>query len=259
MDFLDYLDEEVKHTYHPDNDKSNFKIKDIFNDHWYAFLEDNPNLNIRPVVYEEVEKMMGCGSLSNGYSVYTCDHCHNYLYVPFTCKSRFCCSCGTKSTLDRANTISKKSINCAHRHMTFTIHKDLWPIYVIRYSGKPAMAQSRILDYDGEFVTFWYNRHEDNQYVTEKVHAYDFIKRLSIFMINILMLLDITVFMPKNINSLINSAICLSLMLQNLENNLKIGDLVLNYISNMTLLNVLVDILFTLTILFKSRIILLKR
>lgn len=52
--------------------------------------------------------------------------------------------------------------------------------YIIRYTGRPAMAQSRIVDYDGEFVTFYYDRHEDNQRVTEKVHAYDFIKRLII-------------------------------------------------------------------------------
>ena len=50
--------------------------------------------------------------------------------------------------------------------------------YVIRYSGKPAMAQSRITDYDGEFVTFWYDRHEDNERVVETIHAYEFIKRL---------------------------------------------------------------------------------
>ena len=52
--------------------------------------------------------------------------------------------------------------------------------YVIRYSGKPAMAQSRIINYDGEFVTFWYDRHEDNKRITETIHAYDFIKRLII-------------------------------------------------------------------------------
>ena len=69
MEFLEFLKEENKHTYKPDNCKSKFKIKDIFNDHWYSFLEDNPNLNIRPIVHEEVEKMMGCGSLSNGYVV----------------------------------------------------------------------------------------------------------------------------------------------------------------------------------------------
>ena len=54
---------------------------------------------------------------------------NNYLYVPFTCKSRFCCSCGTKYTLDRADTIARKSINCPHRHITFTIHHDLWPLF----------------------------------------------------------------------------------------------------------------------------------
>lgn len=37
MEFLDYLDEEIKHTYNPDDSKSKFKIKDIFNDHWYSF------------------------------------------------------------------------------------------------------------------------------------------------------------------------------------------------------------------------------
>lgn len=52
--------------------------------------------------------------------------------------------------------------------------------YAIRYTGKPAMAESRILDYDGEYVTFWYQRHEDNQFVTERVHVYNFFKRLII-------------------------------------------------------------------------------
>ena len=59
MEFLDFLEEENKHTYKPDECKSKFKIKDIFNDHWYSFLEDNPNLNIRPVVYEEAHKNDG--------------------------------------------------------------------------------------------------------------------------------------------------------------------------------------------------------
>ena len=49
-----------------------------------------------------------------------------------------------------------------------------------RYTGRPAMAQSRILSYDGQFVTFFYDRHEDNKRITEKIHAFDFIKRLII-------------------------------------------------------------------------------
>ena len=42
------------------------------------------------------------------------------------------------------------------------------------------MAESRIIDYDGDFVTFWYQRHEDDLVVIEKIHAYEFIHRLII-------------------------------------------------------------------------------
>ena len=79
---------------------------------------------------------------------------------------------------------------------------------------------------------------------------------LFIFMINILMLFDIMVFMLKNINFQINLSTCLSLMLLNLKNSLKTGDVVLNFIFTMTLSNVLVGTLFTFTILLKSRMIL---
>lgn len=50
--------------------------------------------------------------------------------------------------------------------------------YITRYLGRPVIAASRIDDYDGENVTFHYNRHEDESLVTETVPALDFIKRL---------------------------------------------------------------------------------
>lgn len=40
------------------------------------------------------------------------------------------------------------------------------------------MAQSRILYCDGSYVVFYYQRHEDDMYVVEKVHVYDLIKHL---------------------------------------------------------------------------------
>ena len=40
------------------------------------------------------------------------------------------------------------------------------------------MAESRIIDYDGTYVTFWYQRHNDNLIVIEKIHAFEFISRL---------------------------------------------------------------------------------
>lgn len=52
--------------------------------------------------------------------------------------------------------------------------------YVCRYVARPVMAESRIIDYDGTYVTFWYQRHNDNLIIIEKVHAYEFISRLII-------------------------------------------------------------------------------
>ena len=42
------------------------------------------------------------------------------------------------------------------------------------------MAQSRITAYDGANVTYWYQRHEDNQKVTVVENACEFIKKLII-------------------------------------------------------------------------------
>ncbi|MDD2208392.1 MAG: transposase, partial [Bacilli bacterium] len=42
------------------------------------------------------------------------------------------------------------------------------------------MAESRIIDYDGKYVTFWYARHEDEKIVIEKVEVFEFIKRIII-------------------------------------------------------------------------------
>lgn len=290
-----------------------FKIKDIFADHWGAFLKEG--YPIRPAVLKNVEKIILCGDPSMGHALYHCEHCGKFKHVYFTCKSRFCNSCGAKYTQDRASSISSKLINCSHRHMVFTIPEELriffrkdrnllhllfqacadtilswfykinksenfkpgfistmhtfgrdlkwnphihmlltegasgsktiwkrishipfnmlrkrWQAtllsllhkrlgtsfyslksylfktysdgfyvfakpnmnsksqeaikYIIRYTGRPAMAQSRILDYDGEFVTFYYDRHEDNQRVTEKIHAFEFIKRLIVHIPN---------------------------------------------------------------------------
>lgn len=50
--------------------------------------------------------------------------------------------------------------------------------YIGRYLGRPVIATSRIDKYDGNFVTFHYNRHEDNKYVIETIPVMEFISRL---------------------------------------------------------------------------------
>jgi len=50
--------------------------------------------------------------------------------------------------------------------------------YIGRYLGRPAIATSRIDHYDGESVTFHYNRHEDEKLATETIPVLEFIERL---------------------------------------------------------------------------------
>lgn len=74
----------------------NFRLKDIFSDHWDNFLKDNSDLNIRPVVLKEVDKMISRRTSELGYSVYECPDCGELKFSYHTCKSRFCPSCGNK-------------------------------------------------------------------------------------------------------------------------------------------------------------------
>ena len=289
---------------------SKYTIKSIFADHRSSFISTNPP--IRPVVLDEVKKVLCCGDPSKGHALYYCEDCFKFKYVPFRCKSRFCNTCGTAYQTDRANSIASKLINCKHRHIVFTIPEELreffrkdrtllkvlftsaaetvmkwmynlnksenftpgivaglhtfgrdlkwnphihmlvteggsgntkvwrhifyfsyialrkrWQTtllhqiekhigktkfrriknnlyslnpegfyvhappsdlsspnavvnYITRYIGRPAMAQSRIINYDGQNVTFWYQRHKDDKRVEETVDAITFIKKLII-------------------------------------------------------------------------------
>ena len=52
--------------------------------------------------------------------------------------------------------------------------------YVTRYTGRPVMANSRIINYDGHTVTYFYERHEDGKRVVVSLPAFEFIKKLII-------------------------------------------------------------------------------
>lgn len=50
--------------------------------------------------------------------------------------------------------------------------------YISRYLGRPVIALKRIDSYDGEMVSFHYNRHEDNAYIQQTLPALDFMRLL---------------------------------------------------------------------------------
>ena len=232
------------------------KIKIILEDHWHGFLKIYEN-KIRSNVKKEVEKVLKCKDTKYGFVELKCDKCNTKKKIGFTCKSRFCTSCGkiyTDNWIDNmlGNLIIVTVIHTfgrdlkwnphVHmmvteggkgnitewrhiRHISYESLRKRWQKilldeitnisgntkevkliknklykekvkgfyvhakteiksakiaakYVGRYVGRPAIAESRILKYDGKNVTYKYTRHEDNKVIVETVHVYEFIKRI---------------------------------------------------------------------------------
>lgn len=280
-------------------------LQTIFSDHFeYIQYVIRPGKN----VMDNIDRMIHCHDPSFGGAFFGCPHCGNLKFVPFSCKSRFCPSCGNMYNQKRAFRMSCKLVSCNHRHCVFTIPEELrifflndrsllnclfhsvrdvilrmffklnksehftpgficvlhtfgrdlkwnphihaliseggagnftpWRPnthfdynflrlafrkvlldqlslklgpsfmklknqiykdhpegfyvrakpnlcspditikYISRYLGRPVIATSRIDAYDGDSVTFHYQRHEDHKMVTEYIPAIDFIKRL---------------------------------------------------------------------------------
>ena len=97
-------------------------LQKIFADY---YEEIQYTLHPRPVVMENIERMVNCGDPSYGGAMYGCPDCGELKFTPFRCHSRFCPSCGAKYSLDRATAMSFKLVRCTHRHCVFTIDKEL--------------------------------------------------------------------------------------------------------------------------------------
>src|SRR5260370_37079329 len=76
----------------------------------------------------EVEKMLGCGDAAQGYATYICLDCGETVRVCFSCKSRVCSSCGKVDADEWAQQLASRLLNVIHRHITFTVPDELWPL-----------------------------------------------------------------------------------------------------------------------------------
>ena len=102
----------------------NSKIKLILKDNWLGFLKLYGK-KVRKNVKREVEKVLACGDISKGYIEFRCDSCMESKKVGFSCKSRFCTSCGKVYTDKWIDNMLGNLINVKHRHIVFTIPEEL--------------------------------------------------------------------------------------------------------------------------------------
>jgi len=84
----------------------------------FAFFRSEKSLFLK------YKKVLSCKD-QRFCTVFGCSECGHIKCVPFTCRSRFCPSCGALYNSQRASSMSEKLLNLPHRHCTFTIPEDL--------------------------------------------------------------------------------------------------------------------------------------
>ena len=100
---------------------SEYTIKQILQENWDSFYDKNKEL-IRPVVVENVKKVISCGDKSIlGYNTYVCPECRKKVFVAHTCKSRFCNKCGKVKNDEWVEKAQTRLFNIPHKHLVFTI------------------------------------------------------------------------------------------------------------------------------------------
>jgi hypothetical protein len=124
-------------------DKEAFQA--IFIDHWDEFKK--VRLNYDTPQYEvPVQKMLGCGLESGGYSEYRCVNCGLGVHrIAFTCKSCFCLSCSKKYVDDFVSQVSGMlHPGVVYRHIVLTIPEQLRLVfYNERHDGSLLSAFMR--------------------------------------------------------------------------------------------------------------------
>jgi hypothetical protein len=97
---------------------------------WWRFYEKY-QARLRPAIVENIISLLSCGLLIRGYALYHCSHsaCLHTKKIAFSCKSRFCPTCGKKATDQWIATQQAVLPHTAWQHLTFTIPSQLWILF----------------------------------------------------------------------------------------------------------------------------------
>lgn len=118
------------------------KIKEMLKLKWSEY-ETKYSVAIRECEREAVTKVLGCGDPKNGFAEYWCLDCSKEKkIVPFTCKSRFCPSCGKVYTDKWVEKMSKEMVDVPHRHVVMTIAEELRPYFYWHREMLPILIES---------------------------------------------------------------------------------------------------------------------
>lgn len=97
---------------------------------WWRFYQTHKD-TLRPAIVDNVIAMLSCGLTIRGYALFACsnDACTHTKKVAFSCKSRFCPTCGKKATDQWIATQQAVLPQTAWQHITFTMPSQLWQLF----------------------------------------------------------------------------------------------------------------------------------
>jgi hypothetical protein len=97
---------------------------------WWRYFTKHAD-TIRPAIVENVIKMLACGLEVMGYATHCCSNgqCAHSKKVCFSCKSRFCPTCGKKATDQWILTQRATLPQTRWQHITLTMPSDLWDLF----------------------------------------------------------------------------------------------------------------------------------
>ena len=97
-----------------------YHIAAILAVHWVEFLAQYKRW-IRPVVFENVRKILACRTPVLGCHIYQCKGCGHIELIPHSCKSRFCPTCGKHATDVWANEVLNRLLDVPYHHLIMSI------------------------------------------------------------------------------------------------------------------------------------------
>lgn len=97
-----------------------YHIAAILAIHWVQFVNQYKEW-IRPVVFENIRKILSCRTPVLGCHIYQCNCCGHTVLIPHSCKSRFCPTCGKHATDVWSNRVLNNLLDVPYHHLILTI------------------------------------------------------------------------------------------------------------------------------------------
>ena len=96
-----------------------YRLAAMLATHWWDFVSSYGRW-IRPVVFDNVRKVLACRTPVLGCHVYKCAKCDHLQLIPHSCKSRFCPTCGKRATDAWADGVLSQLLDVPYHHLVLS-------------------------------------------------------------------------------------------------------------------------------------------